>query len=83
MSNLPIQLDWDSIDTVLLDMDGTLLDLHFDFYFYLLKEMLVFSNHSVFQLDIDIHDIHEMYSLSIRVVLFLGNCKELSCFYVS
>ena len=34
MSNLPIQLDWDSIDTVLLDMDGTLLDLHFDFYFW-------------------------------------------------
>ena len=34
MSKLPIQLDWDSIDTVLLDMDGTLLDLHFDFYFW-------------------------------------------------
>jgi putative hydrolase of the HAD superfamily len=34
LSNLPIQLDWDSIDTVLLDMDGTLLDLHFDFYFW-------------------------------------------------
>ena len=34
MSNLPIQLDWDSIDTVLLDMDGTLLDLNFDFYFW-------------------------------------------------
>ncbi|MDG2018899.1 MAG: GMP/IMP nucleotidase [Porticoccaceae bacterium] len=34
MSHQPIQLDWDSIDTVLLDMDGTLLDLHFDFYFW-------------------------------------------------
>lgn len=34
MSNLPVQLDWDSIDTVLLDMDGTLLDLYFDFYFW-------------------------------------------------
>ena len=34
MSKQPIQLDWDSIDTVLLDMDGTLLDLHFDFYFW-------------------------------------------------
>lgn len=34
MSEPPIQLDWDSIDTVLLDMDGTLLDLHFDFYFW-------------------------------------------------
>ncbi|MCH8536684.1 MAG: GMP/IMP nucleotidase [Alkalimonas sp.] len=27
-------LDWDQIDTVLLDMDGTLLDLHFDNYFW-------------------------------------------------
>jgi 5'-nucleotidase len=28
-------LDWDGIDTVLLDMDGTLLDLRFDNYFWL------------------------------------------------
>ena len=34
MSHQTIQLDWDSIDTVLLDMDGTLLDLHFDFHFW-------------------------------------------------
>lgn len=27
--------DWSEIDTVLLDMDGTLLDLHFDNYFWL------------------------------------------------
>lgn len=27
-------LDWDNIDTVLLDMDGTLLDLHFDNFFW-------------------------------------------------
>lgn len=27
-------IDWDRIDTVLLDMDGTLLDLHFDNYFW-------------------------------------------------
>ncbi|MGB5649352.1 MAG: GMP/IMP nucleotidase [Sedimenticolaceae bacterium] len=27
--------DWKEIDTVLLDMDGTLLDLHFDNYFWL------------------------------------------------
>ena len=27
-------LDWSQIDTVLLDMDGTLLDLHFDSYFW-------------------------------------------------
>ena len=28
-------LDWQDIDTVLLDMDGTLLDLHFDNHFWL------------------------------------------------
>ena len=27
--------DWNDIDTVLLDMDGTLLDLHFDNFFWL------------------------------------------------
>ncbi|MCS3904152.1 putative hydrolase of the HAD superfamily [Methylohalomonas lacus] len=26
--------DWSAVDTVLLDMDGTLLDLHFDNYFW-------------------------------------------------
>lgn len=30
-----MQFDWENIDTVLLDMDGTLLDLHFDSYFWL------------------------------------------------
>ena len=28
-------LPWSDIDTVLLDMDGTLLDLHFDNHFWL------------------------------------------------
>lgn len=28
-------INWPAIDTVLLDMDGTLLDLHFDNYFWL------------------------------------------------
>lgn len=28
-------IDWNDIDTVLLDMDGTLLDLHFDNYFWM------------------------------------------------
>lgn len=27
-------LDWNEIDTIFLDMDGTLLDLHFDNYFW-------------------------------------------------
>jgi putative hydrolase of the HAD superfamily len=29
-----LRLDWNALDTVLLDMDGTLLDLHFDNYFW-------------------------------------------------
>lgn len=28
-------IDWQAIDSVMLDMDGTLLDLHFDNYFWL------------------------------------------------
>lgn len=35
ISESATQLDWQQIDTVLLDMDGTLLDLHFDSYFWL------------------------------------------------
>jgi 5'-nucleotidase len=31
----PALLDWSAIDTVLLDMDGTLLDLYFDNHFWL------------------------------------------------
>ncbi len=30
-----MKLNWNDIDTVLLDMDGTLLDLHFDNFFWL------------------------------------------------
>lgn len=32
---MPAVLPWNQIDTVLLDMDGTLLDLHFDNHFWL------------------------------------------------
>ncbi len=41
-----INLDWDNIDTVLLDMDGTLLDLHFDNYYWhdLLPELYAKNN---------------------------------------
>jgi HAD superfamily hydrolase (TIGR01509 family) len=36
-------IDWDNIDTVFLDMDGTLLDLHFDYYFWLQHLPLKYS----------------------------------------
>lgn len=32
--NSPVVVDWDQIDTVMLDMDGTLLDLNFDNHFW-------------------------------------------------
>lgn len=31
---VPFQINWDEIDDVLLDMDGTLLDRHFDNFFF-------------------------------------------------
>lgn len=34
-SERPMIVDWNEIDTVLLDMDGTLLDRHFDDHFWL------------------------------------------------
>lgn len=35
MSPSPLTIDWTAVDTVLLDMDGTLLDRHFDDHFWL------------------------------------------------
>jgi len=34
-SEMPAMLNWTAIDTVMLDMDGTLLDLHYDNHFWL------------------------------------------------
>lgn len=41
------QLNWNQIDTVLLDMDGTLLDLHFDYHFWMeaLPEAYAYKKH--------------------------------------
>ncbi len=38
-------IDWSTIDTVLLDMDGTLLDLYFDNYFWLEHLPLRYAQH--------------------------------------
>ena len=35
MQGTAARVDWDRIDTVLVDMDGTLLDLAFDNFFWL------------------------------------------------
>ena len=34
-ASTPAVIDWDAVDVVFLDMDGTLLDLHFDNHFWL------------------------------------------------
>ena len=44
----PISLDWNTVHTVFLDMDGTLLDLHFDNHFWLEHVPLRFAEkHSI------------------------------------
>ena len=46
-----MQYDWENIDTVLLDMDGTLLDLHFDSYFWMDHLPRVFAAHKNLKLE--------------------------------
>ena len=41
---MPFNIDWRSIDDVLLDMDGTLLDLHYDATFWLNNVHSVVAN---------------------------------------
>lgn len=38
-------IDWNTIDTVLLDMDGTLLDLHYDNFFWTSHLPKVYAEH--------------------------------------
>lgn len=50
-------LDWNKIDTVLLDMDGTLLDLHFDTYFWLTHVPQKFAEKNDLSADDAYHEI--------------------------
>lgn len=47
-------LDWSKISTVLLDMDGTILDLHYDNHFWLTHLPLRYSEHH----NISLSDAH-------------------------
>ena len=47
---------WASIETIMFDMDGTLLDLHFDNYFWLTLVPRVYSQ---------VHGVPEQTALSI------------------
>lgn len=42
---MTIQLDWSQINDVMLDMDGTLLDLHFDSHFWLEHVPVRYAQH--------------------------------------
>ncbi|MBE8189651.1 MAG: GMP/IMP nucleotidase [Candidatus Thioglobus sp.] len=45
VENSPAEaINWQKIDTILLDMDGTLLDLNFDLHFWMEYLPLVFAN---------------------------------------
>ena len=44
-------LDWQKIDTVFLDLDGTLLDLHFDNHFWLDYVPVCYADHHGMTLD--------------------------------
>ncbi len=46
MNTESLKLKWERLDTVFLDLDGTLLDLHFDNYFWREYLPLHYANHS-------------------------------------
>ena len=58
------QLPWETIDTVLLDMDGTLLDKHFDDYFW---EQYVPEHYSLLR-DIPVQSVCEHHMAAIQGV---------------
>lgn len=53
-------IDWQKIDTVLLDMDGTLLDLHFDNYFWLQHLPIRYAEHFGLCPDEATRDLHQL-----------------------
>ena len=54
-------IDWSAIDTVLLDMDGTLLDLHFDNYFWLTHLPRRYAEHHGLCPDESTRDLHRRF----------------------
>lgn len=62
-------LDWHAIDTVLLDMDGTLLDLHFDNYFW--QTWLPKRYADIHGLDLD----HTLQKLNAHIESYRGSLQ--------
>lgn len=54
-------IDWRAIDTVLLDMDGTLLDLHFDNYFWLTHLPARYAQHHGLCPDEASQKLHQLF----------------------
>ncbi|NRA40860.1 MAG: GMP/IMP nucleotidase [Pseudomonadales bacterium] len=54
-------LSWSAIDTVLLDMDGTLLDLHFDNYFWLQYVPQIYASKHQLDLASVTRDLHARF----------------------
>ena len=54
-------IDWSAIDTVLLDMDGTLLDLHFDNHFWQHHLPRRFAEHHGLDPETSIRELHARF----------------------
>jgi hypothetical protein len=54
-------IDWQTIDTVFLDMDGTLLDLHFDNYFWLSHLPKRYAEHHGLHFDTAMSDLNTLF----------------------
>lgn len=58
---MPPEFDWSNIDTVLLDMDGTLIDLAFDSHFWLQQVPQALSKQRAIPLEKACKIIHDEY----------------------
>ena len=56
-----VDIDWEQIDTVLLDMDGTLLDLHFDNFFWLTHLPKRYAEHHDLCPEQATHKLHRLF----------------------
>ncbi len=57
-----MKINWNTIDTVLLDMDGTLLDLHFDNFFWLTHLPRRYAEHHGLCADKAIPALHKRFN---------------------
>ncbi len=55
-------IDWSAIDTVLLDMDGTLLDLHFDNHFWQHHLPRRFAEHHGLDPETSMRELHDRFA---------------------